>query len=174
MLMILSSLANVGRHLGLCIVVASVLLISGKAMSQDIAPDAPRPARAAIKPPKTSEYGSPSGTVEMRSVSVRRLDSKHEKLAGSEFLRTATEPLVLEVRTLRPLGNLARTSSPVIVLNGKQLSETIPISPNTLVVFLPDRKLIRTTNSVRVEWLGDEALTRSRRPLIFRSSDIPR
>ena len=174
MLMILNSLADVRRHRGIWIVVVSFLLISAEAFTQDIAPDAPRPARPAVKPPKPSVQGSPSRTVELRSVVVRRLDAKDKKVAGPEFLRTANEPLVIEVRTLGPLGNLTRTSSPVIVLNGKQLSETIPIPPNILRAFLSDRKLIRTSNSVRVEWLGDEALTRSRRSLIFRSRDVNR
>jgi hypothetical protein len=172
MWMILSSLGKVGRQAGICIFLGILFFALSEAMSQDIAPDAPRPARAAVKPPKSSVQSSPSGPVELRSVTVRRLDAKHEKLAGPEFLRTATEPLEIEVRTQRPLGNLTRTSSPVIVLNGKQLSETIPLPPDRLVAFLPDRKMIRTSNSVRVEWLGDEALTRSRRSLIFRSRDV--
>jgi hypothetical protein len=174
MWMISSSRGKACLQVGICMFLGILLFVQAEAFPQDLAPDAPRPARPAVKPPKRAAQGSPSGTVELRSVTVRRLDAKYEKLAGPEFLRTATEPLVIEVRTLSPLGNLARTSSPVIVLNGKQLSETIPLSPNTLLAFLPDRKLIRTSNSVRVEWLGDEALTRSRRPLIFRSRDVNR
>ena len=110
--------------------------------------------------------------LEIRSVRVSRVDQRTAKLAGDEFMRKATQPLVIEVRTVQPLGDLTRTSSPVIVLNGEVLSETIPLVPNRLVAFLPDRRTLKETNSVTVVRLGQEDLTRSRRTVTFTSRSI--
>lgn len=175
MLMTSSSLAETPTHRLVWGFLILLLLTSATNKAQDLAPDSPRPARPVVKPTRPSvvqDVRSPS--VELRSVTVRRPSANQRKLAGENFLRTATEPLVIEVRTMRPLGNLTRTSSPVIVLNGKQLSETIPVAADRLVAFLPDRKMIRRTNTVVVEWLGDERLTRSKRPLVFSSRDVNR
>jgi hypothetical protein len=105
-------------------------------------------------------------------VKVSRVNATTAKLAGDEFLRRASDPLVIEVRTQEPLGDLTRTSSPVIVLNGETLSETIPLAPNRLVAYLPDRKSIRKTNSVAVAWLGAEEITKSRRTVTFKADSI--
>ena len=142
----------------------------GLALAQEIAPDAPRPARSS-KVPLATRRSQPE-RVEIKSVTVGRLGGPMTKLAGNDFMRSATDPLVIEVRTQGPLGDLTRTSSPVIVLNGETLSETIPLTPNRLIAFLPNRKSIKDTNSVVVVWLGQEELTRSRRALTFRSKDI--
>jgi hypothetical protein len=144
----------------------------GVALAQETAPDAPRPARSSKVQPTTPGRRSQPKTVEIKSVTVGRLDGSTTKLAGVDFMRSATDPLVIEVRTEGPLGDLTRTSSPVIVLNGETLSETIPLMPNRLIAFLPNRRFIKDTNTVVVVWLGQEELTRSRRALTFRSRDI--
>jgi hypothetical protein len=144
----------------------------GVALAQEIAPDAPRPARPNKESTTTPGRRPQFKSVEIKSVTVGRMSPTMEKLAGADFMRGASNPLVIEVRTQDPLGNLTYTSSPVIVLNGETLSETIPQGPNRLIAFLPNRRLIKDTNSVVVVWLGREEFTRSKRPLTFRSRDI--
>ena len=158
----------------LLVLVPVLLLTPAVVSAQDVAPDSPRPARQITKPPRPSVIQETSASVELRSVTVRKPNASQRKLADQDFLRRAAEPLVIEVRTAKPLGSLTRTSSPGIVLNGKQLSETIPVAADRLIAFLPDQKLIRGRNTVVVEWLGDERFTRSRRPLIFSSRDVNR
>jgi hypothetical protein len=158
-----------------CAVFAVVLVYAGAvvASAQEVAPDAPRPARASNRVvSNTKPRPRQAKPVELSTVSIRRLDERMSKMAGADFVKRATAPLVIEVRTQEPLGDLTRTSSPVIVLNGEVLSETIPLSTDRLIAFLPDRKFIRETNTITVVWLGNEELTRTRRPLRFRSRDI--
>jgi hypothetical protein len=164
----------------LCASAAFALLVAfatqperGVASAQEVAPDAPRPARPPGKPPSALAGRGPQlKRVELRSLTVGRPNGRMAQLAGKDFMGKATNPLVIEVRTQDPLGDLTRTSSPVIVLNGETLSETIPLKPNRLIAFIPDRRKIKDTNTVVVEWLGQEQLTRSRRPLTFRSRDV--
>ena len=153
------------------VLACSLYLTSGLAAPQDVAPDAPRPARPTKASSTGGRYSLPK-PLEIRSVRVARVDQRTAKLAGDEFMRKATQPLVIEVRTVQPLGDLTRTSSPVIVLNGEVLSETIPLVPNRLVAFLPDRRTLKETNSVTLVRLGQEDLTRSRRTVTFTSRSI--
>jgi hypothetical protein len=140
------------------------------------APDAPRPARPA--PPRPGRVEGKVSTrivrtsVEIQAVSVIRLDTDLKKLAGKEFLSKAEEPLAINVRTEKPLGNTQRSSSPVIVFNGQNLLNTRSTGQQTLVAFLPDRKLLKPKNTIAVVWLGDEQ-TRTRRPLTLKLEDIP-
>jgi hypothetical protein len=163
-------------HLRASVVFGGLLVCSiysaPRIAAQEAAPDAPRPARPARVSSTPSKGSVPRKPVEIRSVKVSRVNATTAKLAGEEFLRRASDPLVIEVRTQEPLGDLTRTSSPVIVLNGETLSETIPLAPNRLMAYLPDRKNIRRTNSVAVAWLGAEEITKSRRTVTFKADSI--
>ena len=112
-------------------------------------------------------------TVELRSVVVRRIDEKMEKLAGQQFVKAAEEPYYVEVQTQASLGNLARSSLPVILLNGEKLLNTRATGERTLVAFLPNLRMLRDPNTVAVVWLGDEQ-TKTKRPLIFALRDVAR
>jgi hypothetical protein len=166
--------------------VAGALALSGLALatqtrsqgsSSQIAPDAPRPARPT--PPRPGKGEGKASTqilrtpVELTTVSVRRLDADLKKMAGQEFLSKAEEPLAIDVHTARPLGNTQRSSAPVIVLNGKNLLNTRAVGQQTLVAFLPDRKVLKQTNTIEVVWLGNEQ-TRTKHPLTLRLEDVPR
>lgn len=153
-------------------VICSSYSASSVALAQEVAPDAPRPARPRKDASTHFKSVGPRKRVELKSVKVVRVDKNTAKLAGVDFMTRAQDPLMIEVRTQDPLGDLTRTSSPVIVLNGEVLSETIPLLPNRLIAYLPDRKAIRISNTVSVVWLGAEEITRSRRPLTFRSNSI--
>ena len=141
-----------------------------------LAPDAPRPARPAPEAGQTRPGRSePVTPVELRSATVRRLRGDDlARMAGPRFMAEAREPLVLEVKTEKPLGNLARTSSPLIILNGKALPDTWAISQDTLIAFLSDRGALARegANTIEVAWLGDEGRTLTRRPLTLRAEDL--
>ena len=139
------------------------------------APDAPRPPlTTSEKRPPAVDSSQQAARVELKSVVVRRLDSTLEKLAGTEFLRTATEPLVIEVQTQKPLGDLRRTSSPVIILNGEKFPNTMAIAADKLVAFIPDRRQIKDINTIAVAWVGNEEMTMTSSPLTFRAEDVKR
>jgi hypothetical protein len=140
-------------------------------------PDAPRQRESASDAqPSAQDQAERQFPVELKSVTVRRLDIRIDttlaKMAGPEFLSAATDPLVIEVQTEKPLGNLARTSSPVIILNKEQLQATWATGEDRLVAFLPDRKSLKDANTVAVAWIGNEEETTSRHPLTFKSEDL--
>jgi hypothetical protein len=140
-----------------------------------IPPDAPR-SRLPVdeQNPPALDYSQQMIPMELKSVSVHRLDSTLAKFAGPAFIKTASDPFAIEVQTQKPLGNLARTSSPVIILNGDKFTDTWAIGKDKLVAFLPDLKRIKDTNTVAAVWLGNEELTMTRSPLIFRAEDVKR
>jgi hypothetical protein len=137
--------------------------------------DAPRPAElpAEEKPPHIDNLQL-RRPVELRSVTVGKLDSAMARLAGREFLRKATNPLAIVVEARIPFDPTPRTSWPVIVLNDEKLknSRSLPGESDKLVAFLPDRSLIRDVNTVKVVWVGNEKLTMTKKPLTFTARDI--
>ncbi|HEV1993521.1 MAG TPA: hypothetical protein VGR03_04245 [Candidatus Acidoferrum sp.] len=137
-----------------------------------IAPDSPRPSVARRRPAGGGkELSVKAMTVELKSASVRHLDEKMKAMAGAEFLKAAREPLSIEVKTVNPLGNLSRSSLPVIVLNGEKLPGTRATNQTTLVAFLPDRSMLKDSNTIAVVWLGDER-TRTKYPLTLKLEEI--
>ena len=138
------------------------------------APDSPGPALPAPEQrPRSVDTSQLQESVELRSVSVLRLDPELASLAGPHFLRTATDPLAIEVVPRTPFDTSPRGSAPVIVLNGRKLLHSLWAADTRLVAFLPDRQMIRTINSVEVFWLGNESLTRTDQPLYFSASEVP-
>ena len=106
-----------------------------------------------------------------RPIAVRG-DSVLERLAGQAFLGQARAPLAIEVITVEPLGDVARTASPEIYLNGERVGDTWPLPPNRLIVFLPDGRRLPGRVSVTVAWLGSEERTRSRRPVALTEEQL--
>ena len=140
------------------------------------APDTPQPARPVEKErPRTIDRSQLIKPVELKSVSVYKMDEKMQRLAGKNFLAKADNPLVIEVIVVERIDPTPRASSPAIVLNGQKLINT-RLNPvgngDRLIAFLPDRKLIKDRNSVAVVWLGNETLTLSKHPLTFKAADI--
>jgi hypothetical protein len=124
------------------------------------APDAPRPARQTeVQPGGEPTRDAP---LAVREASIRPLDPADAPLAGEAFLQAAADPLQIEVRLAQALEPVLSTSSPIIVLNGRRLTDTRVRAdrPDHLVAFLPDRAGLRETNVVHAEWL-DRAGTRS-------------
>ncbi len=126
------------------------------------------PGTRAVAPPRP---------VELRSVGVRRVrgDAQLSRMAGERLLATGAEPVVIEVYTAEPLGNLDRTSSPEIYVNGERLGDTWALGPDRLAVVVSEEALkkLRDVNEVTVAWLGAEPLTRPRKPLRLDRSQLP-
>lgn len=158
----------------ICLASGMAVLSCSGAMGAKIPPDAARPSQTTGQRPPSRDYSNQRTPVELKSVVVRRLDAALEKLAGPGFLRTATEPLAIEVQTQQPLGDLSRTSSPVIILNGEKFPDTWAVGQNKLVAFLPDRRRIKETNTVAAAWLGNEEQSMTKSPLTFKSEDVKR
>ena len=141
------------------------------------APDSPRPTRPTIEArPPTIDRSQLVKPVKLVSVSVVKLDEKLAKMAGRNFLKTAKDPLAIRVRVAEQIDPTPRASSPAIVLNGNELINT-RLTPTAegdeLVAFLPDRRMIKQENTIAVVWLGNETLTLTKRPLIFKITDVP-
>jgi hypothetical protein len=162
-------LAAAALLLGACIPPGTVPGVLPPAAS---APDAPRPApprSTAQVPPSSGAAQEQLRPVEIRSARVRpvRGDSLVMRLVGAARMGEARDPVLIEVTTAEPLGDVARSSSPEIYLNGERVGETWPRPPNQLFAYLPDRQLLRGRVEVTVAWLGDEERTRSRRPVVL-------
>ena len=139
----------------------------GPAGGPDVAPDSPRPARivGAELPP-----GVPRDTdrpVEVASLRLRRVrgDTLLMRIAGILATRSADSAVAIEVTTVEPLGNLERTASPEIYVDGVRPGDTWAFPPNRLIVAVADGSRLRVGTSISVAWLGDEERTRSRRPI---------
>lgn len=134
-----------------------------------VAPDSPLPTR-----PQTSVETGSGGQrtelqpVELTSVRLRLIssDTMLRRLAGSAIL-SATAPVAIDVTTAQPLGNVARTASPEIFVDGTPVGDTWPLPPNRLVAFLRDRQQLRVGSAITVAWLGNEEQTRTRRPIVL-------
>ena len=112
--------------------------------------------------------------VELESVYIGPIDPVYAKYASPQFLATSSSPLALAVTTQAPIDMEARTSWPVIELNGKIVknSRVVAEKYDMLIAFLPDRSLIKSRNTVAVVWVGNEELTRTKTPLVFGLEDI--
>jgi hypothetical protein len=138
-----------------------------------VPPDAPRPApvEPGGKPlPTNYEVKRP---VELRSVLVGRVTKERSAAAGPEFLKSAKEPIFIEVTTAPGvLGKPAAGAAPLIVLNGERLLSTRSAGTDKLIAFLPSREPIRETNTVAVVWLGKQEPTMTKAPLTFSRGDV--
>ncbi|MGH7711440.1 MAG: hypothetical protein ACREOG_09150 [Gemmatimonadaceae bacterium] len=112
--------------------------------------------------------------VEISSVRLRRVrdDTSLTRLMGAPRVNAAREPIAIEVVTAEPLGNVERTASLEIYLDEQLIGDTWPLRPNRLIAFVPDRQRLRPGVSVSVAWLGSEARTRSRRPVVLTDNHL--
>ena len=141
-------------------------------------PDSPRPARDGASLAQTAPSSDTPLTqdrpVELRSVRVLavRGDSMLERLAGATMLQEARSPLAVEVVTIDSLGDVWRSASPEVYLNGVRVGDTWPLPPDRLLVFLPDAGGLRAPVQVTVAWLGREERTRSTEPLVITEEQL--
>jgi hypothetical protein len=137
-----------------------------------VAPDAPVAVAPAPPRPPSEDSSDMAATLEITDVVVRPPTPELAKLAGETFLKNATEPLAIEVRTVRPLPKRPRDTSAIIIWNGARMNDTWSILPNRLVAFLPNRKTIKEVNAVTAAWSGDEQRSASQPPLTVKAADV--
>jgi hypothetical protein len=168
-------------RLALRLALAAVALLGAGCRGSGVAPaapDSPRPARdqaGLVRPaPSAGTTETHDRPVEIRSARplAVRGDPLFERLAGAAFLNQAQRPVAVEVITTEPLGDVTRTASPEIYLNGERVADTWPLPPNRLIVFLPDGRRLRGPVSVTVAWLGSEERTRSRRAVVLTEEQL--
>lgn len=151
-----------------------VMLLAGIGMTvgsraQQLPPDAPRPApRREIQRMPAEDSSGYKGTIELTSVQVRPLDETMKRMAGPTLLKEATDPVAIEATTQRALPRIPRNTSAILIINGEKFPDTWAILPNRLLVFLPDRRKLRSVNQVAAAWLGSEQSSMTKRPLTLR------
>jgi hypothetical protein len=93
---------------------------------------------------------------------------------GISPVRLEDQPIVISVQSQAPLDDTPRTSSPVIVINGEVIKQTrlSPEDPSVLIGLVENPEILRTRNKVEVYWVGNEELTRTRKPLVLTLGDL--
>ena len=139
---------------------AALLLLAACATTRPaVEPDAPRPAlaAAATKPPRVST--TPNGPdsdapIEVVSATVRPAREVPEVLARLRRSDDDTARLaVIDVTTSVDVMD-HRTAYPVVVLNGRPLTDTLTLGPRRLAA-LVETSALRGESSVAVTMLGN-------------------
>jgi hypothetical protein len=149
---------------------AALLLLAACATTQPADPDAPRPALAAsaTKPSRVVTRPRDRAPIEIETATVRRAADVPELLAR---LRRGAEGaagfVVIDVVIANALDDEPRTAYPAIVLNGRDLPETVVLGPRRLAA-LVEADAVRRESTVAVTMLGDRSRT-SRRVVTLRA-----
>lgn len=152
---------------------AVLLLLAACATTRPAAdPEAPRPAlaAAATKPPRavaTPDRPDSEAPIEVERATVRPAAEVPEVLArlrrgGEETSRLAVIDVTTSVDVMEQ-----RSAYPVIVLNGRQLTDTLTLGPRRLAA-LVETAALRGESSVTVTMIGDPSRT-SRRAVTLRA-----
>jgi len=147
----------------------ALVATSGYTLAQ--APDSPRPAPARQAVVKSEDDSAYRGSIELKAVRLRKLDATLEKMAGPVFLKSAREPMAIEVQTVNPLPTKPRNTSAILIINGEKFQDTWTILPDKLVAFV-DRGRLRTRNTAAAAWTGSEETSTSKRALVFAVGEI--
>ena len=151
---------------------AALLVLAACATTQPAAdPESPRPALAATaaQPPRVvTPAPDREAPIEIETATVRRAAEVPEVLAR---LRRNPEDaagfVVIDVRTANDLDDTPRTAYPAIVLNGRDLTDTLVLGPRRLAA-LVEADALRRESTVVVTMLGDRSKT-SRRAVTVRA-----
>ncbi|MCH7500437.1 MAG: hypothetical protein IH886_10575 [Nitrospinae bacterium] len=113
------------------------------------------PAQGISKPPP----GKPS-RVQLNRIKIQTIKADHPlvaKIIHPDNLPALRNPLLIEVHVDEPFSDLSRDASPVIVLNGQPLTNSIVGGENLNQIFaiVPDKRNLKNINSVQVGWFGD-------------------
>jgi hypothetical protein len=140
-----------------------------------VAPEAPRtPSQAIASDAKPPGRPSPSDApVEVAEASIRSATAEPQLLQRFGTLPARPEDLlIVDVRTQQPLGDLARSALPVILLNERSLLNTIALDQTRLAALVPVTELGRGEAAVAVTRLGDTTAT-SRKRFVVRIPGLP-
>jgi hypothetical protein len=143
----------------LCTAILAVALTSTE---QGWAADTPAPATRSIAPLQqgTTTTVRTAQRVKINEVSVRPLqadDPAVSRLLPESARAALKSPVMVTVQVAEPFANLERNASPVIVINGETVSDSIvPFNErNRVVAIVPDSTRLDETVRVQVGWLGD-------------------
>ncbi|HUR82113.1 MAG TPA: hypothetical protein VM733_15210 [Thermoanaerobaculia bacterium] len=159
-------------HADLRSAAAALLLLAACATTRPVAdPDAPRPAlavTAAKQPRVVSPAPNREAPIEIETATVRAAVEVPEVLARLRRNREdARRLVVIDVQTANDLDDTPRTAYPVIVLNGRDLTDTVVLGPRRLAA-LVEADAVRRESTVTVTMIGDRSKT-SRRAVPLRT-----
>ena len=147
---------------------AAMLLLAACATTQPaVDPEAPQPALAA---PAARIATAPKikAPIEVESATIRSAAQAPEVLARMRRKAEDTRGfLVIDVRITNDLEDEERSAYPAIVLNGRQLTQTLVLGPRHLAA-LVESDALRGESSVAVTMIGDPSRT-SRRAVALRA-----
>lgn len=123
--------------------------------------DAPEPALVAAPPAVSLAIKGPyhAERIEIRSAQAREIlkeDPWVKRIVHPDDHESLRAPVLISAEVSRPFGDLSRTSSPVIVLNGKPLSNSIVVidGADRVYAVAPDSGRLGQILRVQVGWLG--------------------
>lgn len=147
---------------------ALLLLLAGCAStsSNAVAPEGPRQGPRVQPDRRVDGAVTRDQRVEIESASLRRAGDDPAMMERMNLRDSGM--MLIDVRTEKPLGNLGRSASPVIVLDGEPLLDTFPIDQRRLVAPVGGRSLRSGEHTVAVTWLGAESTTTSRKRYVLR------
>ena len=147
----------------------AVLLIAAPAGACVAPPATDAPAPAIISAPVAPALARAEVTSErirlarVEIAPVEANESIVRRIVHPDDLAGLRDPVLITVHLVRPLGDLSRTASPVVVLNGEPLTNSMVTGERydrVLAVF-PSRDALKRVNLVQVGWFGDLKATLS-------------
>jgi len=168
----MTSNSRARRSVRLIVAMAALaaLLPSGAARADDTPSAAPRPPVAAPRAPaarpmttqtkQDKAATAPRERVKISNVSAQAVPPVHpmiEQFASESAKAALREPVVVSVQVATPFTGLARSASPVIVVNGQPIKDSVvPFrEPDRVIAVLPDGGRFDQPLSVQVGWQGD-------------------
>ena len=130
------------------------------------ATDAPAPALTetlqTVAPSETGPYDDQRVTIRTATAQiVSKEDPWVERIVHPDDYENLSAPILISAEVARPFRDLSRTASPVIVLNGRPLTNSIVVRDETDRVYAvaEDSGQLGPVVSVQVGWFG--ALSRT-------------
>lgn len=130
------------------------------------ASDAPGPAVPSAGTPeqKATTVVPAAQRIKITQVSVRAIEAEDPMISAIVTTSDRSElrnPILVSVRVAAAFTNLERTASPVIVIDGETISDSIVRERNSVVAIVRDSTRVGRIMNVQVGWLGDFGRTLS-------------
>lgn len=155
-----------GDRPALALALLLLLAACASTSSNAVAPEGPRQGPQ-VQPDRRVDAPVPRDQhVEIASASIRRAGEEPALMERMNLRDSGV--MLIDVRTEQSLGNIGRSASPVIVLDGEPLLDTFPIDQRRLVAPVEGRSLRSGEHILAVTWLGAESTTTSRKRYVLR------
>lgn len=123
--------------------------------------DAPAPALAktfsAATPPKEGPYDGQRVTIRDAQAKTMSTDDPWiKRIVHPDDYSTLRTPILVFAEVTRPFADLSKTASPVIVLNGQPLTNSIVVHDKADRVYavVPDSTQLELVLNIQVGWFG--------------------